>query len=61
VTSSSCGAQLGVDRDLAELLVLAENPQDALARGQAHVVDVEGGDLGDPRAGVERDQRDRVL
>ena len=51
------GAQVGVDRDLADLLALAENPQDPLARGQADVVDVEADDLGDPGAGVERYER----
>jgi hypothetical protein len=38
------GSQLWVDWDLADLLARAEDPQDALARGQAHVVDVESGD-----------------
>jgi hypothetical protein len=41
-----------VDRDLADLLALAEDPQDALASRQPDVVDVEAGDLGDPGAGV---------
>jgi hypothetical protein len=55
------GERLGVDRDLAELLALADDPQDARARRQAHVVGVKDDDLGDPGAGVERDQRDRAI
>jgi len=54
-------AQVGVDRDLADLLALAENPQDALARRQLDVVDIQAGDLGDPGAGVKRDERDRAI
>jgi hypothetical protein len=50
-----------VDRDLADLLALADDAQDALAQGQAHVVDVETDDLRDPCAGVERNQRDRAI
>jgi hypothetical protein len=53
----SCG-WIGISRIFSPL---AEDPQDALACGQAHVVDVEAGDLGDPGAGVERDERDRAI
>ena len=50
-----------MDRDLADLLAFAEDPQDALARRQPDVVDIEAGDLGDPGAGVEGDERDRSI
>jgi hypothetical protein len=39
----------------------AEDPQDAFARGAGDVVDVEGDDLADPGAGVERDERERLV
>jgi len=50
-------AQLGMDRDLAAALPpgRARDPQ-ALAGGDAHVVDVESDGLADAEAGVERDQ-----
>jgi hypothetical protein len=40
---------------------LPRNPQDALAGGTGDVVDVERDDLADPRAGVERDERERLV
>ncbi|HEX8052116.1 MAG TPA: hypothetical protein VF517_03925, partial [Thermoleophilaceae bacterium] len=55
------GAQLRVDRDVADVLVFAEDPQEGFAGGAGDVVDVEGDDLGDPRAGVERDERERLV
>ena len=55
------GPQLRVDRDVADALAFAEDPQDALARGARDVLDVEGDDLADPGAGVERDERERVV
>jgi hypothetical protein len=39
------GAQLRVDRDVADALAFAEDPQDAFARGARDVVDVECDDL----------------
>jgi hypothetical protein len=53
-----------VDRDLSDALAFAEDSedsQDAFAAGAGDVVDVEGDDLADPRAGVERDQRERLV
>jgi hypothetical protein len=55
------GAQLRVDRDVADALAFAEDPQDAFACGARDVVDVECDDLADPRAGVERDERERLV
>jgi hypothetical protein len=52
------GAQLRVDWDVADELAFAEDPQDAFARGAS---DVEGDDLADPGAGVERDERERLV
>ncbi len=50
-----------VDRDLSDAFAFAEDSQDAFAGGPGDVVDVEGDDLADPRAGVERDQRERLV
>ena len=55
------GAQLRVDRDVADAFALSENPQDAFAGGARDVVDVQGDDLADPRAGVERDERECLV
>jgi hypothetical protein len=55
------GAQLRVNRDVADALAFAEDPQDAFAGGARDVVDVEGDDLADPGAGVERDERERLV
>ena len=55
------GAQLRVDRDLADAFALAEDPQDAFAGGAGDVVEVERDGLADPRAGVERDERERPV
>jgi hypothetical protein len=46
------GAQLRVDRDVADALSFAEDPQDAFAGGARDVVDVQGDDLADPHTGV---------
>ncbi len=54
-------AELGVDRDVADALAFAEDPQDTFAGGAGDVVDVEGDDLADPRAGVERDERECLV
>ena len=54
-------AQLGVEWYLPDWLPLAVDAQDALARGQPHVVDVERDGLGEPRGGVERDQHERLV
>ena len=50
-----------MDRDLADLLAFAVDTQDAFAGGQADVVDVEADGFGDAGAGVERDERDRLV
>jgi hypothetical protein len=57
------GAQLRVHRDMPDAFAFAfaEDPQDACARGARDVVDVERDDLADPRAGVERDERERPV
>ena len=55
------GAQLRVDRDVADALSFAEDPQDAFARGARDVVDVQGDDLADPGTGVERDERECLV
>jgi hypothetical protein len=52
---------LWVDRDVAEAFAFAEDPQDAFAGGASDVVGVERDDLADPRAGVERDERERLI
>jgi hypothetical protein len=52
---------LWVDRDLSDALAFAEDPQDSFAGGTGDVVDVERDDLADPRAGVERDERERLV
>src|SRR5450755_3404130 len=50
-----------MDRDLSDALAFAEDPQDSFAGGTGDVVDVERDDLADPRAGVERDERERLV
>jgi hypothetical protein len=50
-----------VDRDLADAFAFAEDPQDAFAGGAGDVIDVERDDLADPGAGVERDERERLI
>jgi hypothetical protein len=50
-----------VDRDLSDFLAFAVDPQNALTRRELDIVDVEADDLGDPCAGVERDERDRLV
>ncbi len=47
-----------MDGYLAYLLALAEDPQDALARREAGVVDIEPDGLADARPGVEEDTRE---
>ena len=49
-------AELGVDGDLSDPFAFAVDPQDAFAGGEVDVVDVEGDDLGDAGAGVERQE-----
>ena len=46
---------------MADAFALSENPQDAFAGGARDVVDVQGDDLADPRAGVERDERECLV
>jgi hypothetical protein len=48
---AECVAEFGVDRDLTDLLPLADDAQDAFAGGEAHVFDVERDGLGE-RSGV---------
>ena len=55
------GMELWVDRDVADAFAFAEDPQDAFAGGAGDVVEVKRDDLADPRAGVERDQRERQV
>ena len=50
-----------VDRDRPDAFALAVDPQHAFAGGAGYVVDVDGGDWADPRAGVERDKRERLV
>ena len=50
-----------MERDLADAFAFAADSQDAFAGGAGDVVDVEGDDLADPRAGLERDQRERLV
>jgi hypothetical protein len=50
-----------VDRDVTNTFAFAEDPQDAFAGGAGDVVDVERNDLADPRAGVERDERQSLV
>jgi hypothetical protein len=52
---------LRVERDVADAFAFAADPQDAFAGGTGDVVDVERDDLADPRAGVERDERERLI
>ncbi len=52
---------LGVERDLADSFTLAVDPQDPFAGGEAYVVEVERDGLGDPCAGVERDERECLV
>ncbi len=49
-------AELGVDGDLSGPFPFAVDADDALAGREADVVDVEGDDLGDTGAGVEREE-----
>jgi hypothetical protein len=46
---------------MADALAFAENSQHAFAGGAGDVIDVEGDDLADPGAGVERDERERLV
>lgn len=55
------GVQMWVDRDLSDALAFAEDSWDAFAGRRGGVVDVERDDLADPRAGVERDERERLV
>jgi hypothetical protein len=55
------GAQLRVDWDVADALAFCRGSADAFARGAGDVVDVERDDLADPGAGVERDERERLV
>jgi hypothetical protein len=52
---------LWVDRDLSDALAFAEDSQDAFAGGPGNIVDIECDDLADPRAGIERDERERLV
>jgi len=55
------GPQLWVDGNVADAFAFAEDPQDAFAGRARDVVDVERDDLADPSAGVERDERERLV
>jgi hypothetical protein len=55
------GVQPWVDRDLSHALAFARILRTPFAGGPGDVVDVEGDDLADPRAGVERDERERLV
>jgi hypothetical protein len=50
-----------MDRDLAQPLPLAENPEHTLTSREPHIVHVERDRLGDPRTRVERHQRQRPV
>jgi len=50
-----------MDRDLADPFALAEEAQYALAGREPDIVDVEGEDLADAGAGVERDEGQRLV
>jgi hypothetical protein len=55
------GAQLRVDRDVADAFAFAEDPQDTFAGRAGDVVDVERDDLTDPGTDVERHERERLV
>lgn len=42
-----------MDRDLPDPFALAVDPQDPFAGRRAHVIDIEGRNLGDPGSGIE--------
>jgi len=50
-----------MDRDVADSFAFAVDPQGSLAGGEADVVDVEADDLADPRASVERGEREGLV
>ena len=52
---------LGVDRNVADGFALVVDLQDALAGGEAYVVEIEADGLGDLGAGVEGNKREGLV
>lgn len=50
-----------MERDLSDPFAFAVDPQDTLAGREAEIIDVNGHDLGDAGAGVEREQSDGLV